>query len=103
MRRHADEGALRDPALPRPSRAAPIALFLVVAIAFTAAGAFSYGAGAADLRSQEEHALATAFTATAAEFLDRVPNPRLEKPCDRTVLLEAVARVAASPRAAAVV
>ncbi|HEY6100091.1 MAG TPA: PAS domain S-box protein, partial [Anaeromyxobacter sp.] len=47
----------RTPA--RPSRAAPLALFLLVAIAIASAAAFSYGVGAADLRQQEERDLAT--------------------------------------------
>jgi CheY-like chemotaxis protein len=39
-----------------------------------------------------------AFTERAREFLDRVPNPRLEKPFDPATLREVVARVLASAR-----
>jgi hypothetical protein len=34
-----------------------------------------------------------AFTDAAREFLDRVPNARLEKPIERAALREAVRRV----------
>ncbi len=59
MRRSGDAGSPRDRAPARLSRAAPLALFLLVALALTAAAGFSYGVGAADLREQQEHELAT--------------------------------------------
>jgi hypothetical protein len=34
-----------------------------------------------------------AFTQAASEFLERVPNPRLEKPIDRAALREVVRRI----------
>ena len=60
----------------RPSRAAPLALFVLVAVAITAAGAISYGASATDLRQQKERELAT-IAALKVDELERWRDERL--------------------------
>ncbi len=60
----------------RPSRAAPLALFVVLATAITGAGALSYGASAADLRRQREREIA-AIAALKVDEIERWRDERL--------------------------
>jgi PAS domain S-box-containing protein len=60
----------------RPSSAAPLALFVLLAIAIGAAGALSYGASAADLRRDRERELA-AIAALKVDELERWREERL--------------------------
>ena len=59
MRRAADAGTPREGGAARSPGAAALVLFLLVGAAIAAAGALAYGAGAADLRRQAGHELAT--------------------------------------------
>jgi len=49
-------------------------------------------AAAPELASRTIFLTGGAFTASAAEFLERVPNPRLEKPFEPQALRDLVAR-----------
>ncbi len=71
-----ERDAARSGATGRPSPAAPLALFLLLAFVIPAAGALSYGASAADLRRQKERELST-IAALKVDELERWRDERL--------------------------
>ncbi len=71
-----ERDAARSGAAGRPSPAAPLALFLLLALVIPAAGALSYGASAADLRRQRERELST-IAALKVDELERWRGERL--------------------------
>jgi PAS domain S-box-containing protein len=60
----------------RPSRAAPVALFVLLAATISAAGALSYGASATDLRRQREREIAS-IAALKVDEIERWRDERL--------------------------